>query len=137
MKLRFLWPAILWFIISFVLLTLPGSAFPEENWFSAIYFDKWVHIGMFGLQTLLLCWALFKSRAEKVFFGQFLFMALLSLAYGIAMEYVQRDFVVHRSFDVGDIIADGAGAAMGAAFTWYWLKVWLPGRRSGAKPKAD
>lgn len=43
----------------------------------------------------------------------FLISAILCLCYGITMEYVQDNFIPNRSFDVGDIIADGVGAAVG------------------------
>ena len=33
--------------------------------------------------------------------------------YGIAMEFVQKYFVPFRSFDLGDIIADGVGCLAG------------------------
>jgi len=36
--------------------------------------------------------------------------------YGIAMEFVQKYFIPFRSFDLGDIIADGIGCAAGYLF---------------------
>jgi len=49
-KPSFLFP-LLWLIISTLLLTIPGSSFPKENWLEKIWFDKWVHIGMFAIMV--------------------------------------------------------------------------------------
>jgi len=111
-------PLILWFILSTILLTLPGSAFPEENCLGKIYFDKWVHIGMFAIMTFLGCWAIHKKIADRQKLRKtFLYIAALALLYGIIMEFVQKYFIPNRSFDVGDIIADGVGCAVGVLYS--------------------
>jgi VanZ family protein len=43
----------------------------------------------------------------------FLWIGLLSLGYGVGMEFVQRDFISNRSFDEGDILADAVGCSLG------------------------
>ena len=40
---------------------LPGSDMPKVGWLDKIYFDKWVHIGMFGVLTFLFCCPFYKS----------------------------------------------------------------------------
>ncbi|MGZ8557770.1 MAG: hypothetical protein ACXWWC_05535, partial [Chitinophagaceae bacterium] len=52
---RYFLPAIGWFIISVILLTLPGSAFPDDGWLDKLWLDKWVHVGMFAIMTILFC----------------------------------------------------------------------------------
>lgn len=112
-------PGIVWFIISTVLLTLPGSSFPKEDWLSKIWFDKWVHIGMFALMVYLWCWSLLKiqSNAEKLKRG-FIGFLFLWFAYGVSMEFVQKYLIVNRSFDTGDIVADAIGCVIGFLFSW-------------------
>ena len=110
-------PAIVWFIISVVLLTLPGSSFPKENWFDKIWLDKWVHIGMFAILVVLWCHAMLKifsgfNRLRSLFIR----IALLSLVYGAGMEFVQKYFIPNRSFEIKDIIADGIGCVLGVIF---------------------
>lgn len=115
---RYSIPAIAWFIISVVLLTLPGSAFPNENWLGDIYFDKWVHIGMFTMMVFLCCWAVYKTKKDRQkLFNYFLFFAITALVYGIIMEFVQKYYIPNRSFDIGDIIADGVGCIAGLLFS--------------------
>ena len=111
-------PAITWSIISVVLLTIPGSAFPKENWLDKIWFDKWVHIGMFAIMVSLWCWAMLKIYSvSKRLRPVFIWIGLLSLSYGIGMEFVQKYFIDNRSFDEGDIIADAVGCSLGVFFS--------------------
>ena len=111
-------PAIVWLIISTILLTIPGSALPQENWLGKIWFDKWVHIGMFSIMVFLCCWAIHKRLAEnKKLTTVFLFIGLGCLLYGIGMEFVQKYFVANRSFDGGDIIADAVGCTIGFLYS--------------------
>ncbi len=111
-------PAIIFFIISIILLTLPGTAFPKENWLDKVWFDKWVHIGIFAIMVTLWCWAILKiysvaTRLRTIFIG----IGLLCLLYGIGMEFVQKYFINNRSFDNGDIIADAVGCTLGVLFS--------------------
>lgn len=116
-KPSFVFP-LAWVIISTFLLTIPGSAFPKENWLEKIWFDKWVHIGMFAIMVFLWCWAMLRMNFTKEKFKKvFILIALLWLAYGIGMEFVQKYCVTNRSFDPGDIIADGVGCLAGFIFS--------------------
>jgi VanZ family protein len=105
-------PAVLALIISTILLTLPGSDIPTEDWLDKIGFDKWVHIGMFALLTWLWCMGI-PGKTRKNFYT----IGIACLLYGIAMEFVQRYFIPNRSFDVGDIIADAVGCFLGVLFS--------------------
>ena len=112
-------PAIGWFILCTVLLCLPGSRFPKYNWLSQIQFDKWVHIGLFSILVLLICWGYWSRAHEKRSLTKaFTLFAVTATLYGIGMEYVQDGFIPNRSFDVGDIWADAAGAMLGAGFSY-------------------
>lgn len=116
-KPSFFFP-ILWLVISTILLTLPGSAFPKENWLGKIWFDKWVHIGMFAIMVWLCCWATHKKYTEvRKIRTAFIWIGLASLFYGIGMEFVQKYCIANRSFDVGDIIADAIGCTIGVLFS--------------------
>ena len=118
-KNRFFLPAIVWFFISIVLLTLPGSSFPKEDLLDKLWFDKWVHIAMFGIMTVLFCLGLSKREIfSKKIRSHFILVGILCLLYGIAMEFVQKCWIPNRSFDIGDIIADGAGCATGIMYSY-------------------
>ena len=95
-----------------MLFVLPGSAFPKDDWLSAVYFDKWVHIGIFLGLAVVWSWAvgINELRALKVLFG-------ILVVYGIVVEVVQHGLVANRSFDLGDWAADIVGSFLGV---WFW-----------------
>ena len=107
---RWLLLAIGWFILSTVLLTLPGSKFPKEDWLSKIWFDKWVHIFLFAVLTWLWCMVVPRQLKNLILAG------ILCLAYGIIMEFIQGYCIPNRSFDEGDIIADAVGCLIAVVY---------------------
>jgi VanZ family protein len=116
---RFLLPPIGWLILCTILFTLPASAFPSEKWYTKIpLFDKWVHIGLISILSFLFCWGIYK-RKENVEKNRrnFILTGIICLAYGIMIEFIQRNFIPNRSFDMGDIIADGVGALLGVLYS--------------------
>lgn len=94
-----------------VLFFLPGSALPKANWLSKVYFDKWVHIGFFLVLLLVWLWALTPARR-----GMVLLLAA-AVGYGLLVEVIQDQFIVNRSFDLGDWLADITGSFAGL---WFW-----------------
>ncbi len=115
--------AICWFIITLVLLTLPAAAFPKQSWLDNIHFDKVVHVGLFSVLVFLFFWAI--TRAEFSFEkkkNRLLGIALVGLAYGVAMEFVQKYWIPNRNFDVFDILADGVGCFLPFVFLKQMVK---------------
>jgi VanZ family protein len=106
-----IWPAVTWFLITTILLCLPGSAFPKEHWFDKIWLDKWIHIGLFAFMVFLWCRAFLHGVQKRaVAFKRIAFYFFL---YGIVMEFIQKYFIPNRSFDIADVIADGIGCITG------------------------
>jgi len=111
-------PAVCWLVISTFLLVIPGNSFPQENWLDKIWFDKWVHIGLFAVMVVLWCRAMLRMNLAVVRRRKlFIFIAGLWLIYGIGMEFVQKYLVVNRSFDAGDIMADAVGCLAGLFYS--------------------
>ncbi|MEI9944140.1 MAG: VanZ family protein [Chitinophagaceae bacterium] len=108
--------AISWFILSTIFLTLPGTAFPTESWLSVVSFDKLVHLGIFSVMVILLCWAVYKKDSPGKI-KTFILCAIAALAYGIAIEFVQKYLIPNRSFDITDIVADGTGSLIGLLYS--------------------
>jgi len=103
-------PAIVWFIFTAVLVFLPGSDIPKASWLDFIYFDKFVHAGIFGGITLLFCLPFFKAELslhQKI--NYFIRISLAVILWGIIVEVIQRFFVPGRSFDLVDWAADSIG----------------------------
>jgi VanZ family protein len=104
-----------WLLIMCLLFFLPGSAFPTRNWLSDIYFDKWVHFGLFAVLLFLWTGALKGLPARR-----WLLTLAICFIYGLGVEIAQEQFVANRSFDGGDLLADMAGAGAGLLF-WLWV----------------
>jgi VanZ family protein len=115
---RFFLQALGWFIFTTILLLFPGQKFPKKGFFLKVpWFDKWVHIGLFAIMALLVGrWLLKKKNSLERQKQYLLLCGLACLAYGIIMEFIQKYFVPLRSFDMGDILADGAGSLLGVFF---------------------
>ena len=104
---------VIWTITLLVLLCLPGNSIPGKGLFSIKHLDKVAHIGLFG--GFVLFWGLYawtrkkpKSAWPYVLIG----ITLISFLLGIAMEYVQVNFIPDRNFDIGDIGADTIGSLL-------------------------
>jgi|SRR5687768_7630467 VanZ family protein len=108
------WPGILALAVATTLFCLPGREFPRINWLDKIHFDKIAHIGLFSVLVFL--WILPpRSRItdKKKTNSMYLWIATAFVAYGIAIEFIQLNFVAHRSFDFFDIVANTVGCAFG------------------------
>ncbi|NCT94865.1 MAG: VanZ family protein [Chitinophagaceae bacterium] len=116
-------PAIIYLIISALLLCMPGNDLPRYWLFEKIpHFDKMVHIGMFGLLCLLFsipAWKSTLSNRRKHYW--YWTVALLAMGYGIGMEFIQLYFIPFRSFDEADILSDMVGSlgALALAETFF------------------
>ncbi|HUP12706.1 MAG TPA: VanZ family protein [Niastella sp.] len=109
------WLALGWFLLVTVLFFLPGSAFPHDNWLSRVYFDKWVHAGIFAV--LLFLW----RSAFPLQVSNYHFLLLAgAFCYGLLVEVIQGQWVTNRSFDYYDLIADMTGAILGL-LVWWWV----------------
>jgi VanZ family protein len=115
-------PAVLFFIITVILLTLPGSSFPTSHFFDIPYFDKWVHIGLFGILCFLFSYPItqltISDTQKKLWFWVIL---VLCITYGISMEFVQKFWVVNRSFDLMDMVADAIGSVFALILQYLLL----------------
>jgi len=116
------WPAIIWTVIIFVLMTIPGNSIPSHGLFGIPDLDKVVHAVMFG--TLVWLWSRWalgsRFQSKDSYFLLLIFLA--AVAYGTGMEFFQKYFVPTRSFDLGDILADAIGAFIAWIYCWYRLR---------------
>lgn len=111
-------PGIAWFFVVLILMCTPGKEIPKVDWLENIDFDKVVHIGVFGLLTVLFCWPFYKtdfSASKKIRY--FFIVALLTSAFGYGMELVQKYCIEGRTYDLIDWIADSIGAVAGFFFS--------------------
>jgi VanZ family protein len=110
-------PGIAWFFIVGVLTLMPGSDVPKIGWLNITYFDKIVHVGLFGGLTLSFCLPFFTapfSLQKKI--NHFIRISLAAIIWGITIEFIQKFYVSGRSFDLLDWAADTAGV-----LTAFWI----------------
>jgi len=106
-------PAIVWTIILLTLCLAPGKDIPSIPWLNSIHFDKVVHFCLFGGFVLFWCYGILKQE-NTVLFRIVLLFTLLSISLGIAVEFMQKYWIPDRDFEIGDMIADAAGAILAA-----------------------
>jgi hypothetical protein len=109
------------FVIIFILLSKPMDYSQGTGVISFIlslpYADKIIHVGLFGSLAL----SLFShfEQYSKASFQTTRIKALsliLCIVFGIGMEFYQKHFVPSRGFEVGDMLADAAGALLALPF---------------------
>ncbi|MDD2605445.1 MAG: VanZ family protein [Desulfobacterales bacterium] len=99
----------------FVQSALPSVVSPPGG----MGLDKVAHMGAYGLMAVLLCRALAASPMAKRSPWQIAVVAmLLATLYGVSDELHQA-LVPRRCADVGDVLADLVGSAVGAAI---WVR---------------
>src|SRR5215831_9434534 len=91
-------PAVIWFIIANILFFMPGRDLPTSGFLEEIYFDKWVHIGLFSGLTFLTAYPFIKVRRSTK--KLLLKISILFILYGVSVEFIQKYFASERSFDI-------------------------------------
>jgi VanZ family protein len=114
---------LLWYwlpVAAFCVAIFVQSAFPSPaalpSW---PYSDKVLHAGVYALLAVLWARALnshtrWRGRLKPLFIGAAIFAAL----FGLSDEWHQS-FVIERTADILDWLADAIGAALGA---WLYLR---------------
>jgi len=97
--------AILWTLLIFILCFLPGNELPDVN---IPFIDKWTHLVLFGVFSFL--WLCANPGIQIRFL---LIILAITIFLGWLVEYIQGHFVVGRTQDNMDTLADTAGGIMG------------------------
>ena len=97
-------PGIAWFFLILVLICLPGSNIPQvETWLNDIYFDKWVHAGLFGMLVFLFIYPIYKKMVLPLQVKRTwaIKIAIGAVVWGLTTEFIQKFFIPDRSFEIG------------------------------------
>ena len=114
-------PGILGFIVATMLFCLPSEEFPEAGWLDQLHLDKFIHVGLFIMLVVLWCLpAGYRLENKKRVDTIYIWITVAFIIYGIAIEFIQRNFIPHRSFDFFDIVADAIGCGLGFFFV-RWI----------------
>lgn len=114
-------PAIGMFILATLLFCLPGNELPDSDWLGEINIDKLVHVALFA--ALVVLWGLpFVARqkgrpdARNLIRRTIILVVIVSIIYGVAIEFIQGAFIPMRSYSLADMVADGLGSVIGGIF---------------------
>jgi VanZ family protein len=118
-------PGLAWFFLVLILVCLPGNDLPKaDDWMDAIFFDKWVHAGLFSILAFLLMMPYCKSKLPIN--NKWIAVIKIALAvciWGLTTEFIQKYFIPGRSFDLLDWAADSAGISLAVYVCWrFYLK---------------
>lgn len=111
---RQFWPAIAWFVLLCILVFMPGSDVPSVGWLDNIHADKIAHVFLFAVLVILIIRPFLisdYSRSSKLFI--LILVCLFAIGWGLAVEFIQKNFVTGRTFDLWDWAADTAGVLIG------------------------
>lgn len=116
-------PGIAWFFLVTVLLFLPGNDLPSPYpWLDLIYFDKWVHFGLFGGMAFLFMWPVGISALPKANKIKWMIIIVVAcIVWGIITEFIQLN-LPGRSFSLADWSADIAGSFASFLFIKWLLR---------------
>lgn len=94
-----------------ILLCMPGSSFPKQNWLTEMRVDMWIHIFLFAVLVFMWRSSFDWRRNDMIVFS--------ALLYGFIIEIVQYSWISNRSFEIIDLVCDLAGSVMGVLL-WHW-----------------
>ncbi|MEI8058792.1 MAG: VanZ family protein [Ferruginibacter sp.] len=104
-------PGIAWFLLVLILICTPGEDLPKvDNWLIEIDFDKFIHVGIFGVLAFLFMHPFSKSSLPNKQKWQYCIkIAIATCIWGYATELLQKYFIPGRSYDLMDWVSDSVG----------------------------
>ena len=111
-------PTILWGTLILVLSMMPGEQ-SKLMMFGIPHFDKIGHFGMYAIWAFLMYYAL-SGHSGRSLRNAFLISMVVCALTGVALEFGQYYIASGRSFEVADMLANAAGAILGAFVGWKW-----------------
>lgn len=103
-------------------MSMPGTKLPAENSFiSTLKVDKIVHIVVFFTLSYTLLFYFKKSDKKNLKRKRIQILAvIITIIYGILLEFYQKIYVPSRSFDIADMLADAVGVIFGLLFFYFY-----------------
>lgn len=120
MRLLFVWgPAVLVMAVLFA-----ASSASDTTAVPPVLSDTILHLGGYALLGITVFRALADARFDRLTPGRAAGAVLCCILYGLSDEFHQS-FVPGRTPDAMDLVADAAGAALGAGALLLLKAVWL------------
>ncbi len=114
MNIKYFLPGIVWVVIVFIIIAIPGSNIPRTSLFEIPHFDKLIHFVMFAVLSILLGFGFFRQQENSIYFRKrYTFVLVFCVIYGGATEIIQHFFVAGRSGELWDFAANTSGSFVG------------------------
>jgi VanZ family protein len=110
-RLRFV-PALVWTIVILKLLLSESIGIPRFWWLDFPHSDKLIHFILFGVNAVLVMFALDGSSKSLDKLRPIMFVLLWTIVLGAGTEIAQHLFLVTRTGNLWDLLADLAGGAL-------------------------
>lgn len=126
MFLRYNAFGIVWALLIFFLVLMPGKNMPDTHLWNMLTFDKVAHFAVFAVLVFLLTIGLTKQHTYVwLRFNATRTALMAGVGYGVLLESVQA-VVPDRTFEPADLLANVIGALLGTAFFYFVYKFNLP-----------
>lgn len=111
---------IIWSIIVFILLSMPGNDIPKFPFLEQMHFDKIVHLFLFAIFVILFIFGFYK-QTNFFYLKKYCHTSaiILGVFYGGLTELLQEYIAINRSADFYDYIADVVGCFIGYLLYYY------------------
>jgi VanZ family protein len=117
---------IVWAIIIFMLILMPGHNMPDTNIWSFLTFDKFAHFFVFAVLVLLLIIGYTKQYTYTLLKFNAVKSALITgIGYSLILECGQA-LVPERTFDLADVLANTIGCFLGSLLFYFVYKFNIP-----------
>jgi len=101
------WKSMAWGVFILILCSIPGNQVNKIKFIDIPYLDKFVHLFLYFIFTLLL---ISENNSQKhhrkVTVNAILIAAAISLPFGALIEILQKILFTNRSAEVGDLVAN-------------------------------
>lgn len=115
---KYHFPFLFWLIVIFIESSIPSTEYPRIEIWSA---DKLLHMGVFGLLTLLCYISLLHQERFPFFVKHALLLSLIIASiYGASDEFHQY-FIPNRDCEFWDWLSDFGGTVIAVMFIKYYL----------------
>ena len=100
--------SIIWAIIILILSGMSGDAVGKISFIKIPHFDKIVHFAIYFVFCSIIIYETGFLKTKYTFTALFI-ISLISVSYGILMEFMQEYVFIKRSNDIFDVIANLTG----------------------------
>ncbi len=111
-------PLFIYWIILFILTTIPAPSLPKLLGFS----DKIKHIGAYFILALLLSLSIHLQTKIKLFANNFSIVSFVIILFYGAIDELHQLLVSNRSCEFGDWFADLIGGLIGVLIIYFYIR---------------